>query len=70
MKSSLDEIVVSAVDQPDEEISADQLAGRSTPERQKFDQGPVSAAASSIFVAGVPSPAAHDASNISSRLGS
>jgi len=60
LKSSLDEVVVSAVDDPGSETNADQLAGRSTPERVKFDEGPASPSPSAIFVADMTSSGGAD----------
>ena len=50
-KASLEDVVIAAVDKPDAETNADQLAGQSTAERQQFDQGRVSAAASNASIA-------------------
>ena len=52
MTLSLDDVVISAVDKVGSDSSADHLDMMSSSERQTFDEGPVSAAPSSVFVAG------------------
>jgi len=64
MKESLDDVVISAVDQPAADTSADQMARQPTPEREKFDEGSVSATPSSIFVADGPSTATTQGSSV------
>ena len=55
-KPSLEDVMISTVDKPGEGTSADRLAGQSPGEREKFDQGPASAALSDTFIAENQSP--------------